>query len=298
MPKRSNDFQLLVKVIHDAIARVDNAAVTESAMLAEPSGALREVDILFERSIADVNVRIAIECRDRSRKSDVEWIDGLIGKFRDLRVDKIIAVSRRGFSETAKRKAEANSIDLRVLSECLAHDWSEEFIQLGMAAFEFKPSLGEVTITVDPELDEPISPDALVRSSDSTKSSTLAQLVRACFLDHVLPRVKTFVEQEFLAKLPPLAALTKTWEIAVPVDINGAWLSTSSGKRARIVKLSFQVVASSTAKPASVKHFKYGAAAMASVATLEIDDQVHDMKVVQLAGKQELSVSFKPQPRK
>ena len=124
MPKRSDDFQHLVKVIHDAISRVEGATVTESAMLPEPDGTLREVDILLERSVADVPIRLAIECRDRSRKSDVEWIDGLIGKFRNLKVDKIIAVCRRGFSAGAAAKAAASNIELRVLAECLTHEWS------------------------------------------------------------------------------------------------------------------------------------------------------------------------------
>ena len=297
MPKRSNDFQLLVKVIHDAMAKIDGATATESAMLTEPDGTLREIDILFERSVAGVRLRLAIECRDRSRPSDVEWIDSLIGKFTNLPVDKVIAVSRRGFSEAAKRKASASNIDLRVLSECITHEWSEEFIQFGMAAFEFKPYLGEVMITLDPVPDGPIVPDTLIESAGTATGRTVTHLVQACFFNHVIPQVKAFVEQEFLAKLPPLAALNKKWEITIPVDINDTWVYSPSGQRIRVVMLTYLVIATSTAKPAGVEHFKYGHAVMASVGTLEFDDMFHHLKVVQVAGHPQLTVNFKTEQR-
>lgn len=292
MPKRSNDFQLLVKVIHDAMAKIDGATATESALLREPDGTPREIDILFEQSVAGVTLRLAIECRDRSRPSDVEWIDGLIGKFTNLPIDKVIAVSRRGFSEAAKRKAWASNIELRVLSECITHEWSEEFIQLGMAVFEFKPYLEEVTITFDPVPDGPIVPDTLFESTGTPTGHTITQLVQACFFNHVIPKVKAFVEQEFLAKLPPLAALDKKWEITVPVDVNDIWVYSPSAQRIRVVMLTYLVNATSTTKSADVKRFKYGMAAMATVGTLELDDKLHNLKVVQVAGHPQLSVNF------
>ncbi len=297
MPKRSNDFQLLVKVIHDAMAKVEGAQVTESAFLSEPDGTRREIDILFERSIADVTLRLAIECRDRSRKSDVEWIDGLIGKFSNLPVDKVIAVSRRGFSEAARRKASASKIELRILAECMTHEWSDEFVQLGIASFEFKQEIGEVAVTLAPPPDSPVSLDVVVESSGTATGGTLRQFIETCFLNHVGPQVKAFVETEFLAKLPPLAALNKKWELTVPVDVNDSWVLLRGSQRSQIVRLTYLVKATSTATPTSVRHFKYGGAAMASMGTIAFDDKSHHLKVVQVAGQPELSVHFKTEPR-
>ena len=38
-------------------------------------------------------------------KDDIEWIDALVGKFKDLDVHKVLAVSRSGFTRAALKKA-------------------------------------------------------------------------------------------------------------------------------------------------------------------------------------------------
>jgi len=293
MPKRSNDFQHLVKVIHDAISKVEGATVTESAMLPEPDGTLREVDILLERSVADVPIRLAIECRDRSRKSDVDWIDGLVGKFRNLKVDKIVAVCRKGFSAGAAAKAAANSIELRVLTECLTHEWSSEFMRLGFAMFEFKPELRTVEITLDPVQAQGIEPTSIVESGDASATQrTLEQLVFACFVENVAPRIKQHVEREFLATLPPLADLTRSWEFTVPVDVRDTWVVAKTGTRHRIAHMLFGVAAQSRADVSLVRHYKYGTTALASEGHLNVGSEMHKMSVVQVAGQKSLTASI------
>jgi len=97
MPKRTNDFQTLIKFIYDRITPADGT-VTESAMIYDKdSNTLREVDILIEHKISGHTIKIAVECRDRSRKDTIEWIDGLVGKTSSLNVDKVVAVSKKGF---------------------------------------------------------------------------------------------------------------------------------------------------------------------------------------------------------
>jgi hypothetical protein len=36
---------------------------------------------------------MAVECRDYTRQQNIQWVDQLIGKYKDLKVNKIIAVS-------------------------------------------------------------------------------------------------------------------------------------------------------------------------------------------------------------
>jgi hypothetical protein len=293
MPKRSNDFQHLVKVIYDAISKVEEARVTESAMLTEPDGTLREVDILLERTVADVPIRLAVECRDRSRKSDVDWIDGLIGKFRNLQVDKIVAVCRRGFSPAAIAKAAANKIELRVLSECLTHEWSSEFMRLGFATLEFAPELRTVEIALEPSEAEGIGPSCLVEDlAVSAAQRSLEQFVFACFVECVAPHIKRYIEQEFLTKLPPLADLTRLWEFTVPIEIQDAWVVSNIGVRHRIAHMLFGVVAQSRADIAPIKHYQYGTTALASEGELNFGTRVHKMRVVQVTGQKSLTASI------
>ena len=291
MPKRSNDFQRLVKLIHDAIATIEGATVTESAMLSESDGTLREVDILLERRIADVQIRIAIECRDRSRKSDVDWIDGLIGKFRSLKVEKVIAVCRRGFSAAATTKANANNIELRTLEQSLKHEWKEEFLKLGFAAFEFTPQLRAVEIKFDPAPVEPIAVDILLDLPEGAPTRTVASVIQACFVEHVIPQIKAYIEKEFLSAGPALADLTRSWEFTVPVEVHDVWVVTDAKTRHQMTQLTFEVVARSVATPSEVQHFKYGSTALASVGALNFASSTHTMKVIQVAGHKQLTIN-------
>lgn len=132
MPRRTNEFQELIATIYEQIVP-DGGKVTESAMvLDEDSETLREVDILVEYRYAHHDFKLVIECRDRSRKDGVAWIDELIGKRRSLAVDKLVAVSKKGFSEPAAKKAQAHGIDTLTVDEAVETDWERYAIKPGI----------------------------------------------------------------------------------------------------------------------------------------------------------------------
>src|SRR5262245_6390790 len=111
MPKRTNEFQKLITRIYARLVP-EGGWVCESAMVKERGGRTeREVDVLLTHRAFGTVLRIAVECHDRKRHDDIEWIDSLIGKYKDLEVDKVIAVSASGFSRAAQEKADANRID-------------------------------------------------------------------------------------------------------------------------------------------------------------------------------------------
>lgn len=284
MPQRSNDFQRLVKTIHDAMIKVDGGTVTESALLLEPDGTRREVDILLERRIADVTVRLAVECRDRSRRSDVEWIDALIGKFQRLDVDKIVAVSSTGFTAAAASKAAEHNIEVRALKQCFAGDWRAEFSSLGFAALEILPRVKQVQAVFVPPVTEVISKATTVVCPGQVGEQTFGRLVNACLAQHVAPKLRQYVEETVLSRPATLAELDRSWEVVVPVEPDDIWLVASSGTRHRIAQLSFAVILEGATTLAKMKHFKYGDAALASTARLEFPDESYDMQVVQAVG--------------
>lgn len=124
MGKKSNEFQKLVVAIHSALAGT-GSTVTESAMLKDGSTEIeREVDVLIESVVAGHVVRIAVEVRDHSRSQDVQWIDGLIGKYRDLPIDRVVAVSSTRFTPGAAAKAKAANIKVLHLSDVESFDWT------------------------------------------------------------------------------------------------------------------------------------------------------------------------------
>jgi hypothetical protein len=89
----------------------EGISVKESEMLKEPSSNIsREIDVVVRGELAGQQITIALECRDHEAVQDVTWIDELAGKFRDLPIDTVVAVSASGFTVAALSKAKALGI--------------------------------------------------------------------------------------------------------------------------------------------------------------------------------------------
>jgi hypothetical protein len=79
MPKRTNDFQKLIYLIHHQL--VGQATVTESKFLHDRAANIdREVDIVIETQVGDYPLIIGIECQGRGRIATVEWVDQMTTK--------------------------------------------------------------------------------------------------------------------------------------------------------------------------------------------------------------------------
>lgn len=123
MPKRTNAFQSLIRWVETQLAPV-GARVTESEELIDlATGERREVDVLVRAVVGQHKVALAIECRDHQRRADVTWIDNLIGKYKNLPVSSVIAVSRSGFTKNALKKAEMNNIKTLTLERAQVTRW-------------------------------------------------------------------------------------------------------------------------------------------------------------------------------
>src|SRR5207245_1001712 len=95
------------------------------------------------------DLRIAVECRGRKDRDDIRWIDGLIGKYRDLDIHKVVAVSQSGFTLGAKEKAAANRIDTLTLVQALETNWPAEFTRLAIGRWNRKDQPHSVLVLTD-----------------------------------------------------------------------------------------------------------------------------------------------------
>src|SRR5690242_19692477 len=97
MPKRTNEFQNLVAYIYSRITPI-GGKVTESAEFVEDgSSTKREIDILIEYEVAGIEIKIAVECRDRSRPESVKWIEDLIAPIHVQASIRLLQYHRLGF---------------------------------------------------------------------------------------------------------------------------------------------------------------------------------------------------------
>ncbi|HEV7570334.1 MAG TPA: restriction endonuclease [Thermoanaerobaculia bacterium] len=204
MPQRSNDFQQLIRRIYEQLLST-TAKITESAMLKELDGSgTREVDILIEILTPgmDTPTRIAIECRDHGRASDVTWIDELIGKYRNLPISRVIAVSRKAFTSMADRKAQRNNIETRTLAEALATDWPEDLFELDFTNVVHWPVVTDVSIVSEPPWSDGETPTAVRLSGLPVEALGFAAWQRKCFaeaFDSAVQQQRNFGISEFAA---------------------------------------------------------------------------------------------------
>lgn len=122
MPARSTSFQRLITAIHACSVGVKK--ITESAMLRDmDTGENREVDILIASNEAGYEFLICIEVVEWARKADVPWVEKMIQKHKRLPTNKLVLISKSGFTKPTLRKANAHGVETLELETALDVNW-------------------------------------------------------------------------------------------------------------------------------------------------------------------------------
>ena len=179
MPKRTNEFQRVIHSIHKQLEQ--DATVTESRILRDRvTNDEREVDVTIEIETPLYHCIIGVECRDRTRPADVEWVEQASAKHTNL-TDKLVLVSRAGFTKTARRKAALLGIETLTLDEATDADWTQvvgKLAQVYIALPQAWPSQVEVIFTrAYPQPDMPhIDVSTCVYAQDGNLIGTLYEV--------------------------------------------------------------------------------------------------------------------------
>lgn len=108
VPKRTNIFQQVVAIIYEHMA--GDAAVEESGMLPHRvTGKKREVDVVIRSTVAGHEVIVSVEATATGRKADTEWVERIVQKHRNLPTSQLVLVSQAGFTDDARKEAEAEN---------------------------------------------------------------------------------------------------------------------------------------------------------------------------------------------
>lgn len=242
MPRRTNEFQALIKRIYQQLQDT-GGKIIESAMLKEREGNTeREVDILMEETVCGFPIRIAMECRGRKGKDDIEWIDGLIGKYQDLPVNKIVVVSKSGFSSGARTKAAAHDIATYTLEQALETDWPAQFKRLGIAKICRHAVPEEIILFIDPPLGELLDLSARIIGENGEQLGTVDDMGKAMY-DAMQQQINKEISERFLKEFPTLADLDKRFFTAVISHAPPApcYLNTSKDQAHRILHIELRV---------------------------------------------------------
>jgi hypothetical protein len=124
MPKRSNIFQRLVKLLHE---RLDsNWVVTESEMLTHRlTNEEREVDIVLRYRLGPYTLLFSVECTDTNRPASSTWVEAMAKKHEFLPTSKLVLWSASGFYKPAMETAQKLGIDIVAQDNNDDVEWSK-----------------------------------------------------------------------------------------------------------------------------------------------------------------------------
>ena len=97
-----------VPLLRAGRSAASGAVVSESASLVDRvTGQSREVDVLIACEVAGHRLLVGVECRGRTRRDDVGWVEEMRAKHDDLPIDRLILVSASGFTAARRRQGPA-----------------------------------------------------------------------------------------------------------------------------------------------------------------------------------------------
>ncbi len=111
------EFERLVSRVEGTLAGGNVTVRSPDRIRSLITGRLREVDASLRTKIGSADILVTIECRKRSAKQDVTWMEQLGAKKQAIGAARTIAVSSAAFSRDAVAAATHYGIDVRVTSE-------------------------------------------------------------------------------------------------------------------------------------------------------------------------------------
>ncbi len=176
-------------MIQKSLAPKD-ATVTESQMVYVPGQSIeREIDILIETAVGPFRIKIAIEAKDEKRRLDLTKFESILGKYLiegGVKVDKIVIVTRSGFTKPVRIRAKCLGVELMTLSEAKEFKW-DKFVrsdwnlqsEVVIENVRFLPP-------VEAQWEQSAIDEGLIECTHGKQYITLKQMVSKHFFKNVL----------------------------------------------------------------------------------------------------------------
>ncbi len=285
MPRRTNPFQQLIAFIEQQLAQ-GGAKVTESASLTEYEGSSqREIDVLIEAEVNHHSVKIAIECRDHKDPQDKTWIDQLIGKYRDIDVSEVVAVSKSGFTKGALEKARATKVRTLTLEEALASDWPKELIRPFLKLFMTNHHLCQAIVHIGSD-GPALAGDALLTAAIFDRDGQHVGQVNN-LVEEFAAREGAAAVQEYASEIAReclIEGVDRSFCIQVPFRGGGRFVQSPDGQLREIVGVDLRFEVTASVVPAEMEHYRYNQVPV-SIGKVPFDtEKDFTMAVVQFPG--------------
>jgi hypothetical protein len=182
----------------------------------------------------------------------------LVGKYRDLEVNKIVAVSKSGFSEGAQDKATFNRIDILTLEEALEKDWPSEFTKLGIGTITRNDIPKDVSLITEPLLTNPVSFSTVLLTEEGESISTLEE---AAFEIYQLRKdnVTEMISSQIPSSFKTLADVQSGFgSIEIPFTLTVPVFVDDGGRRAKVTQIIVNMICTLSFKEYDAQRYVLG----------------------------------------
>jgi len=154
---------------------------------------LRQIDVLVTHVHANIEYKTIIECRDFTGKLNVTHVDSFCSKITDVKANKGIIVSRKGFSKTAIRKASRLGIGLCIVDGADTV-LKEMALELPMVVVTVEPSM-HVNVAVKPTRDTAVHESEWSTINDVLLRNQVIDELENGDTEKLLERLRVHVER-------------------------------------------------------------------------------------------------------
>lgn len=140
--KKGKEYEILIEKLYSKITPGCTIKRNDK-IFGHDSKTEREIDLSIRQTIGPHNVLMIVQARDKNRKVDVNAIGELVTVVRDVRANKGIIISAKGFSKNALELANTHSIDALTAHDLDNRKWAIDLrmpIILNVYTGNVKPS--------------------------------------------------------------------------------------------------------------------------------------------------------------
>ena len=93
MEKESKQFEKLTQEVFELLRNDPKIETVEQNILLEGIDGPRQIDVVIRGKVGPIDILTVVECKDHSRKIDIETVDAFHSVAQDVKANKAIIVS-------------------------------------------------------------------------------------------------------------------------------------------------------------------------------------------------------------
>jgi hypothetical protein len=117
------EFERLVKIIYSKLDSESKIKINDK-IEGQDSKIKREIDLSIRRKIGAHEVLIIVQARDYNKRLDINDVGEFLSVIKDVRANKGVIISAKGFSKSAIEFAKTNSIDTLTAHDFVNPKWT------------------------------------------------------------------------------------------------------------------------------------------------------------------------------